>query len=88
MPITLSDAENGRDAEQRERDQEPEQYGRYRQDVYLDADAYAAAATAPSGHAQHIPQQPQPLPLKSSTVRPEEQSVGVVAGMEIPKRVS
>ncbi|KAL5236194.1 hypothetical protein ACI65C_003604 [Semiaphis heraclei] len=88
MPIALSDAENGRGEEQREREPEPEQYGRYRQDVYLDANAYAAAATAPSGRAQHMPQQPQPLPLTSSTVLPEEQSAGVVAGMEIPKRVS
>jgi len=88
LPIALADSEYVRGEDRREREPEPEQYGRYRQDVFLDADAYAAAATAPLGRAQHSPPQPQPLPLTSSTVRPEEQSDGVVAGMEIPKRVS
>ncbi|KAL4107415.1 hypothetical protein QTP88_017758 [Uroleucon formosanum] len=83
LPIALVDTDYGRSEDRREREPEPEQYGRYQQGVYLDTDAYAAAATAPS--EQQSPPQPQPT---SSTVRPEERSDGVVVGMEIPKRVS
>ncbi|XP_060854514.1 putative uncharacterized protein DDB_G0294196 [Rhopalosiphum padi] len=84
LPIALADSADYADDR---RQPEPEPYGRYRQDGYLDANAYAAAATAtgPSGRAQKS-QPPQPF---SSTVRPEEQqSDGVVVGMTIPKRVS
>lgn len=84
LPIALADAEYAEDRRERlQPEPEPEQYGRYRQDVYLDANAYAAAATATSGRAQQSPPTP-------SAVRPEEQSDGggVVADMAIPKRVS
>lgn len=87
LPIALVDSDYGRGEDRREREPEPEQYARYQPDVYLDADAYAVAATAPSGHEQQSPPQPQPQQT-SSTVQPEEQSDGVIVGMEIPKRVS
>ncbi|CAH1726614.1 unnamed protein product [Aphis gossypii] len=99
LPIALADvsAVYGDDRRQ----PEAEQYGRYRQDVYLDADAYAAAATAtgPSGRVQKSQPPPPSSPAQQSppvetvaTIRPEEeqqqQSDGVIVGMTIPKRIS
>ncbi|XP_025205804.1 uncharacterized protein LOC112602093 [Melanaphis sacchari] len=92
LPIALADvADYGDD---RRQPPEPEHYGRYRQDVFLDADAYAAAATAgPSNRIQKSSQPPLPQPVSSSMTadRPgeEQQSAdGLVDGMTIPKRVS